>query len=256
MGQVPAAERTVAVLQHLAGQARPVTASSVARALGLPRSSTYHLLATLAEARFVVHLPEERRWGLGVGAFELGQAFLRDTSLERLARPLLHRLAHDTHIATHLAIIDARDVVYLVAEHPPATVPLVVDVGVRLPAHLTASGRALLAAMTDTQVRATYPDRSSLPRRTGIGPTSPTALRRVLERVRRDGIGREDGEIDRSLSSVAAVAVDHSARPAAAVTLTFRSADHDGTARDRLAAAARATAHELTARLGGDERQR
>lgn len=250
-GQVPAAERTVALLRHLASQARPVTAASIARELGLPRSSTYHLLTTLSEARFVTHLPESRRWSLGVAAFELGQAFLRATQLERLARPLLHRLAHDTRIATHFAILDGRDVVYLIAEHPPATVPLVVDVGVRLPAHLTASGRALLAAQSPVQVRATFPDRASLTRRTSVGPTSPTALRRVLDRVRRDGVGREDGEIVPGLASVAVAARDHAGRAVGAVTLTFRAEEHAEDARDGLAAAAASTAEALTDRLGG-----
>lgn len=60
MGQVPAAARTIAVLRHLAAQTRPVAAAAIARDLELPRSSTYHLLTTLAESRFVTHLPEER----------------------------------------------------------------------------------------------------------------------------------------------------------------------------------------------------
>lgn len=252
MPQVPAAERTIAVLRHLAGQPRPVTAASIAQALDLPRSSTYHLLTTLEAARFVTHLPEERRWALGVGAFELGQAYLRDKPLERLARPLLHRLAHDTRISAHLAILDGRDVVYLVTERPQQTVPLVVDVGVRLPAHLTASGRALLAEQSSAQVHALFPDRASLATRTSVGgPTSPSALRTILASVRRDGVGREDGEIDPRLASVAVAAHDHAGRGVAAVTLTFPSADHDDGARSALATTARATADALTTRLGG-----
>lgn len=251
MAQVPAATRTVAILQHLAHQARPVTAASIARELGLPRSSTYHLLTTLAEARFVTHLPEERRWTLGLGAFELGSAYLRREPLERLARPLLHRLAHDCDMSAHLAVLDGRDVVYLLTERPPATAVLVVDVGVRLPAHLTASGRALLAEQARAQVHATFPDRRALPLRTTVGPTSPAALRRILDEVRRDGVGVEDGEIDPSLASVAVAAHDHAGRAVAAVTLTFRSDDHDAASRDRLTTRARETATTLTSRLGG-----
>ncbi len=251
MSQVPAAARTIAVLQHLARHARPVSAAAIARDLGLPRSSTYHLLTTLAEARFVTHLPDQQRWALGVGAFELGQAYLRDQPLERLGRPLLHRLAHDLRMSAHLAILDGRDVVYLLTERPPHTVPLVVDVGVRLPAHLTASGRALLAEQSAAQVLATFPDRRSLTRRTAIGPTSPAQLRRVLAGVRRDGVGREDGEIDPTLASVAVTAHDHAGRAVAAVTLTFPAAAHDTAARDDLAERARTTAEQLTSRLGG-----
>ncbi len=255
MPQVPAAERTIALLRHLAHQPRPVTAASIAHALDLPRSSTYHLLTALADARFVTHLPEERRWALGVGAFELGQAYLRGAPMERLARPLLHRLAHDTGISAHLAILDGRDVVYLATERPPQTPVLVVDVGVRLPAHLTASGRCLLAEQTRAQVHALFPDRAALTSRTRVaGPSSPADLRRLLERVRRDGVGREDGEIDPGLASVAVAVHDHAGRGVAAVTLTFPTADHDEPARLSLGQRARETADLLTARLGGTAR--
>jgi DNA-binding IclR family transcriptional regulator len=250
VAQVPAAARTLAVLRYLAQQPRPVTAAAIARDLGLPRSSTYHLLDVLAAEAFVTHLPEERRWALGVGAFELGSAYLRRDPLERLARPLLHRLAHDTGIAAHLAILDGRDIVYLVTERPPLTIPLVVDVGVRLPAHLTASGRALLAEQTRAQVHATFPSRAALPLRTEVGPATPAALRRILGTVRADGYGSEDGEIDPTLASVAVAARDHAGRAVAAVTLTFPSADHDAAARAELAVRAGDTAARLSGRLG------
>lgn len=251
MGQVPAAERTIAVLQHLAAQSRPVAAAAIARDLDLPRSSTYHLLTTLAEARFVTHLEEERTWALGPGAFELGHAYLHSRPLARLARPVLHRLAHDTGVPAHLAVLDGRDVVYLVTERPPQTLPLVVEVGVRLPAHLTASGRALLADQPLAQVRASFPDRASLASRTGVGPATPTELRRILDRVRREGVGTEDGEIDPRLASVAVVARDHAGRAEAAVALTFVAADHGTSARRELAGVAGAAAEVLTERLRG-----
>ena len=251
MPHVPAAARTIAVLRHLAAQSRPIPAAALARDLDLPRSSTYHLLATLEAERFVTHLEDEGTWALGPGAFELGQAYVHARPLARLARPVLHRLAHDTGIPAHLAVLDGREVVYVVTERPQQAPPLVVDVGVRLPAHLTASGRALLADQPLAQVRASFPDRASLPRRTDVGPRTPTELRRLLERVRADGVGREDGEIDERLASVAVAARDHAGRAEAAVTLTFVGAEHDDEARAGLARRAGEAARELTARLGG-----
>ena len=55
-------------------------------------------------------------------------------------------------------MLHGRDVLYVVEERAPGRPPLVTDVGVRLPAHLTASGRAILAALPAAQVRALYPD--------------------------------------------------------------------------------------------------
>ena len=42
-----------------------------------------------------------------------------------------------------IAVLHGRDVLYVVEERAPGRPPLVTDVGVRLPAHLTASGRAI-----------------------------------------------------------------------------------------------------------------
>ena len=58
MANAPAAGHALDVLTFLARHATPQPAAAVARELGLPRSSTYHLLAALVERGFVVHLPE------------------------------------------------------------------------------------------------------------------------------------------------------------------------------------------------------
>ena len=64
-------------------------AAAIARDLGLPRSTVYHLLAVLRDEGFVVHLPEQRRYGLGVAAFELGSAYARQEPLRWIAGTVL-----------------------------------------------------------------------------------------------------------------------------------------------------------------------
>ena len=82
--------------------------------------------------------------------------------------------------ARHLAVLHGREVLYVIEERAPGRPPLVTDVGVRLPAQLTASGRAMLAALPPAQVRALFPDRTAFVDRHGAGPPSLTALRRLL----------------------------------------------------------------------------
>jgi DNA-binding IclR family transcriptional regulator len=85
MGQVPAATRALRVLRFLASQPDPVPLDRIARTCGLPRSTAYHLLAAMIEEGFVVHLPEEHRYGLGVAAFEVGSGYSRQEPLQRIA---------------------------------------------------------------------------------------------------------------------------------------------------------------------------
>jgi DNA-binding IclR family transcriptional regulator len=226
----PAAAHTVAILRFLAGQIAPVPAASIARALDLPRSTTYALLSVLCDSGFVVHLPEERRYGLGLAAFELGSAYARQAPLARLARPVVARLVDRIGQSGHCAVLHGRDVLYLVEERAPGRPALVSDVDVRLPAHLTASGRALLAGLPAAHVRALFPDSTAFTDRTGLGPTSMAALRSVLQATRARGYATEDGEITPGLSSVAVAVSDRSGHPVAALALTFPSsvpATHD-----------------------------
>jgi len=249
----PAATRALAVLRAMAAAPGPVTASTLARHLRIPRSSTYHLLSAMADAGFVTHYPEEERWGLGVGAFEIGAAYLRHEPLERLGRPILHRLAHDVDgiapAVAHLAVLHGRETLYLLREAPRTPVTIVADVGVRLPAALTASGRAMLADLSAAQVRALFPSRGAFVDRTGAGPMSPTALNRMLAADRLRGWSEEDGFIVAGYSSVAVAAHDHSGRPVASIGLTFRSDRVDGSTRTALAEKAGRAARELSRRM-------
>ena len=72
--------------------------------------------------------------------------------------------------------------------------PLVTDVGVRLPAQLTASGRAMLADLPLPHVKALFPDADAFVDRHGTGPRKLSDLRRLLIAVRRAGHATEDGE--------------------------------------------------------------
>ncbi|WP_448239061.1 IclR family transcriptional regulator [Microbacterium paulum] len=245
--QVPAADQTLRILAFLARQRGPVAARTVADQLGIPRSSVYHLLSAMAAHGFVVHLAAERRWGLGTAAFELAGGYARQQPLARLGRPLVASLADRTGESTHLAVMTGRDVVYIVEERAPRRPALVSDVGVRLPAHLTATGRAMLAALPREQVRALYPDAGAFADRTGHGPQTPAALRETLRATRADGFATEDSEVTLGFRSVGVAVHDHAGWPVAAIAVTWQGEQGAGAA---FAAAVAPAAAELARRIG------
>lgn len=246
----PAARHALRILQHLARHAEPRSARSIARELDLPRSSIYKLLGTLAEEGFISHLADEQRYGLGLAAFELGSAYSRQAPLQRLARTVLARLVdHTTHNA-HLAVLHGREVLYVIEERAPGRPPLVSDVGVRLPAALTASGLALLAALPRAQVRALFPDDAAFVSRTATGADTPRALQRALVEVRRQGYAWEQDSVSPGFASVAEAVRDHNQHPVAAVTVTFPGAEVGEVERGQLVDAVRSAAADLTRRLG------
>ncbi|SEJ23483.1 IclR family transcriptional regulator [Demequina mangrovi] len=246
----PAVDQALALLTFLARQRGPVTAGALAAALDIPRASLYRQLAALTDHGYVVHLPEEGRYGLGVAAYELSSGFSRQQPLARLGAPVLAALVDRVGESAHLAVLSGRDVVYLVEERAPRRPPLITDVGVRLPALATATGRAILAALPDAQIRATYPGRDAF---AGVAPGLPSSYRALKELVRETrgrGHAQEDGEVTPGLASVAVAVRDHAGWPVAAIAVTFAAHRVDAARREGLVTALERDGAELERRIG------
>lgn len=248
----PAVGRALDVLLYLAGRSGPVSGAAVMRDLDIPRSSGYHLLEVLVERGFVVYVPDQRAYGLGVSAFEVGSAYLRHGPLEMRARPVLKKLVAQVHETSHLGILHGAETLYLLREQPTAMHMAVTltGIGVRMPAHLTASGRAILAHLPAAQVRGLFPSSGAFVNRTGAGPTSLPELRRVLQAERQQGFAEEVGLITPGLQSVAACAFDHTGHPCAAFSVTHRQGE-SRTPATELVRAVRSAAQQLTWALSG-----
>ncbi|WP_133766509.1 IclR family transcriptional regulator [Amnibacterium kyonggiense] len=217
----PAARGALRILAQLGASRGPVAAGQLAAATGLPRASVYRLLGVLEEEGFVLRFPEDHRWGIGIAAFELAGGYNRQEPLTRLGRPIVAALVDRVGENAHLAALHGRDVIYLIEERAARRPALVTDVGVRLPAHVTASGLAQLAALPKAQVRALYPDRAAFAQRGDVGVGSYGALRRVLDAATARGWAVEDGEVTPGTASVAVPVRDHAGWPVAALAVTF-----------------------------------
>ncbi|MFD0077294.1 IclR family transcriptional regulator [Streptomyces sp. NPDC127166] len=223
----PAVARALDMLMYLAARPGLVQAATLARDLGIPRSSAYHILTVLTDRGFVTYVPSEQAYGLGVSSFEVGSAYLRHEPLERLARPILRATASRLGQTVHLGILHGAETVYLLKERPPARagdvdIALVTDVGVRLPAHLTANGRAILAHTSEAQLRALFPRPGDLTTRTGRGPRSLPELTGELARERERGWSQEVELVSQGFCSMGVAAFDHNERPVAAISTTWR----------------------------------
>ncbi|CAN5383108.1 N/A [soil metagenome] len=228
-------------------------ASTIARELDVPRSSVYQLLKVMLDEGFVVHYPEDHAYGLSGLVSEIGTSALQSERLARLAKPMLDRLVASLGlpVVAHLAVLGGADVVYAARVQGFRAPTTVSAIGVRLPAHLTATGRAMLALLPAGQVRALYPSREGLIRRHDAGPSSLAELDALLGSTRDRGWAVEEGDVTAEYGSVGASAIDRNGYPAAAIGLTFRLETMDAAGWTRLGEAARRTADALTARLTG-----
>ncbi|MET3141623.1 UNVERIFIED_ORG: DNA-binding IclR family transcriptional regulator [Arthrobacter sp. UYEF10] len=255
VSKVPGSENTLRILMHLASKRSPMLASRIGKELDIPRSSIYDLLRVMEENGFVQHLREEGRFGLGPAALEIGSAYSHHQALTSAGRPLLASLGKATGESAHLAVLHGRDVLYILEEQATGRPHLVTDVGVQLPSHLTASGRAILAAAPRAHVRALYPNAAAFSCRHVAEEPSITkyvTLSSHLDQVRQRGYATESGQVAPGFGSIAAAVKDDHGWPTAAVSVTFIEKDFAQDLRPQLAQMVKDAANRLSRHIHGN----
>jgi DNA-binding IclR family transcriptional regulator len=120
----------------------------------------------------------------------------------------------------------------------------------RLPAHVSAVGRAMLAALPDEELRERYSGQS-LALLTDHGPRSVDELIAQLAEVRRAGVAVDEGMTTAGITCLGAAVTGHEDVPAAAVGITYVAAQRAADEVEVLAARVRRAAANLSAALTG-----
>lgn len=208
-------ERGLRVLETFSRERPALTLSDVARLTGLTRASARRILLTLERLGYV--RSEERRFSLAPRVLNLGWAYMSSLGIAELAQPLIRELANELEEAVSIAILDWPDVVYLARVYPQRRVyASTLSVGSRLPAHATAVGRVLLAALPDDTLSEYLG--GPLPRYNERTVCDPDELRALIEGVRRRGWAISDQEVEVGIRSVAAPIRDATGNVIASLT--------------------------------------
>ncbi len=242
-GAVQSVDRALDLLEALARSGGPVGVGELAALTGLPQGTAHRLLRSLRARGYVRH-DVARKYSLGAAAFRLGDAAQR--SLAHSARPYLATLVDYAGETANLSVLEGDDVVYVAQVPSPHTLRMFAEVGRHVPAHSTASGKVLLAALPAEQAVALV-RRAGLPALTPNTLTEPAALLEELDLVRDRGWAVDEGEHELGVRCVA-VPVGRGADVLAALSLSgpgerFAGADQHGLV-ERMTRVARAFAAE------------
>jgi DNA-binding IclR family transcriptional regulator len=183
---------------------RPQLALSDASAyLGVAHSTAHRLLAMLAYHDFVRQERGQRVYVAGPALIEIGLAAVRQLDVRSYARPVLEKLGADTGETVHLARLNGATVLYLDGIESTRAVRVTTRTGNALPAHCTASGKALLADLSTGELREIYPARRPLAATTERSITRRADLERELDAVRKRGYATNDEESEEGVASIA-----------------------------------------------------
>ena len=199
--QVKSATRTLDIIEYVVAHPRPLVAQEIATALGIPVSSLSYLLATLVERDYLVR--EGRRYSPGPGLQKL-QMHAEAYSLADRAAPLVRTLRIQLNETTTFWVREGWEVEALVTESSEQALRYAVPTGNRVPMHPLASGKALLAALTDEELDRYFAE-TTRERFTPATITAEKALRKELAEARKTGFATTDEEFSLGIFSIGRV---------------------------------------------------
>ncbi|MEO1265254.1 MAG: IclR family transcriptional regulator [Pseudomonadota bacterium] len=183
--QQPAArglDNALALLEVIAG-ADGVTLSEAAQRAGVAASTAHRILTTLEAHRFLRVDAERDVWMIGVRAFEVGNAFLRDRKVTEIGRPHMIALMETTGETVNVSIREGDALIYVgqIETHNP--VRAFQRPGSRAPLHASAAGKVFLAFQSEPSLDDTL-YRTGLEGITAGTITSAAELKAQLKTVR------------------------------------------------------------------------
>jgi DNA-binding IclR family transcriptional regulator len=249
---VPSVQRAIRILNALAAGPSEASLASLSRRLQLPRSSTLALCNTLVESEMLSRGPDGT-YRLGPHVLELSRSLLGQIDLHSEFERVLERLGVLGDQTVVVGVLREDDVVFVGRRSGRYPLGISYEIGMRLPAHCTATGLAILAEMGDEEVRARYGGREDpdLPTLTARSIASVPQLLDRLQRVRAAGYALDNEETNVGVIGVGAAVHDSSARVAGAVSVAMaKAAVHEREIRS-VAADVQRLASGVSAALGG-----
>jgi DNA-binding IclR family transcriptional regulator len=192
--------------------------NQAAQELGVAPSTAHRVLAMLNHHGFVEQDRRTRTYQPGPTLIEIGLAALRRFDIRSAVRPTLERLVADLDETAHVVALTGNRVIFLDVVESSKILRAASRVGHSLPAHATASGKAILAALSDDEVKAIYPA-SRLEQVTARTHATRRAVLEELAEIRERGYAVNIGESEDGLIAIAAAICDETGVPRGAFTV-------------------------------------
>jgi len=198
---VQSLERAFGLLEAIAQARQGIGLAELSKKVGLHNSTTFHLVKTMVALGYI-RQDRDKRYRIGRALFALAAGALDEVELVSLAIPVLEELTEATGESGHFAVRSGDSVVVIAKTSGSGAFQLTDRVGVMRPAHGTALGKVLLAALTPAQLDR-FLQNHELAALTPKTITDPEQLRQEIGEVARTGVAYDDGEFNAEVRCVA-----------------------------------------------------
>jgi len=218
-GGVQSLARAFSILEEVARSRDGINLADLSRKVGLHNSTTFHLVKTMVSLGYVRQIKDDKRYRIGRPLFALAANALDEIEMVSLATPVLEDLSRETGESGHFAVPMGDSVVVIARTAGAGAFQLTERVGVVRPAHCTALGKVILAALNPEQLDGFF-KRVELAQVTPNSITDAAVLRKNLEDVRQSGIAFDDGEFNPEVRCIAVPVKDFTGKIMGAVGIS------------------------------------
>ncbi|HUX70199.1 MAG TPA: IclR family transcriptional regulator [Cellulomonadaceae bacterium] len=244
---IQSVDRAVRILTTLQG-ARRMSLGELAAKLGLPPSTVHGIVRTLTAHGMVVQEHDSGRYRLGPATLRLGNVYLDTLDLRTRVNAWALALAQQTGFAVRTGVLLLTDVIVVHHVPRPDNSLSMPEVGIVIPSHASALGKALIAFDADAS-KAVLSRSATRRSMTGETITDPETLRHQLDEIRRSGVATEVEEAVIGECGLASPLVDAAGLITGAIGVVVPSGEWpvEPSSSDALRSAARAISRELGA---------
>jgi DNA-binding IclR family transcriptional regulator len=178
-------------LRLLDALGRPDNGTSIAalsKELKMGKSTIHRLLATLREFDLVWLDPSTSNYALGARILRWSDLLVRQNLVIRHGWAILRELVQACHETASLAVLEGTEVVFIARCESTQRLRMSEAVGSRNPAHCTALGKAMLAALSEKEFLKVYDGMETLKPITPNSITSREKLWDHLRKVQQEGV--------------------------------------------------------------------
>lgn len=200
---VKSLEKALMVLELMTEKGRDVSLTEVAQELNLGKGTIHRIVSTLKARGFADQNPETRKYGLGVRVFEMGSAINKEEFLKKVMKPELLVLSGECKETVSVSLLENGEIRYIARLDSEQVLRVSIREGTRFPAHCTASGKVLLAALSDEALKKLYPPSDRL---ITSAENSISSFKELMEIIREVRVKEVAADYEEALIGVYCVA--------------------------------------------------
>lgn len=219
MSNVQSLERALNILNKLSEYPDGIQIARLSEQVGLTKSTTHRLLATLVNMHYVVKDEETDKYKLGLQVLFLSRNLLNNSNIVTTAKPFLENLSKEVNETVHLCIEDHGEIVYIDKIESNQSIQMYSRIGSRAPMHSTGVGKILLSDKNQKDFEKLL-SKMEFVRKTPTTITSKEEFIKEIEKVKVQGYALDNVENEEVIRCIASPIFDHKGKIIASFSIS------------------------------------